>query len=226
MRLLFRGMVVLLAGLALAGGGVAQTSSSKASAGASAPAKRFCQTDGGFCFSYPASWTVVGEAFDNGVIVAPQQKAERALWDVVTVAMVVPAPAENQSARSADDVISTAMGNMRSDGRDPQTLERQQRTVDGLPAQMIRLHYHDDEGRDWIEELVFIAGPEQEIYSVALKAQPATIPRIEPAFGSILRSWKLRTSPTTSPAPAAASPGTGASGSPADPSAASPNPKN
>ena len=60
------------------------------------------------------------------------------------------------------------------------------------PAQMIRIRYHDEpSGRDWIEQLVFIEGPEQEIYSVALKAQPATISRLEPAFDAIVRSWKL-----------------------------------
>jgi hypothetical protein len=118
-----------------------------------------------------------------------------------------------------DDVISTAMANMQADGRNPQTLQRQQRTVDGLAAQMIRLRYHDDENRDWIEELVFIAGPEQEIYSVALKGQPSSIARLEPAFAGILRSWKLRAQSAASPVPAVEPPATPSSSAP-------PNPKN
>lgn len=210
MRLLLRCLLILLAGLAFTHDGRAQTTRGQSSPAGSS--KRFCQTDGGFCFTYPANWLVLGEAFGDGVIVAPQQKTERALWDEVTVATVVAAPAENQTGPSIDDIIGTAIANMQADGRSPQTQQRQQRTVDGLAAQMIRLQYHDDEGRDWIEELVFIAGPAQEIYSVALKAQPATIARIEPAFASVLRSWKLQSpsgaaaaAPATSPANAPAS---------------------
>ncbi len=93
---------------------------------------------------------------------------------------------------SIDQVIDTAMTNMKASGRDPATLQRQERTVAGLPAQLIRIRYHDEpSGRDWIEQLVFIEGPDQEIYSVALKAQPGTIARLEPAFDAIVRSWKL-----------------------------------
>jgi hypothetical protein len=229
MRLSFRGVLIVVASLALARVGGAQSSPSKPAPGTGVPSKRFCQAEGGFCFSYPASWQVLGQAFDNGVIVAPPQKTERALWDVVTVATVVPAPGENQTAPTVDDLISAATGNMQADGRNPQTLERQRRTVDGLPAQMIRLRYHDDEGRDWIEELVFIAGPEQEVYSVALKAQPASIARLEPAFAGILRSWKLRAQSAASQ-PAGESPAAASTAVPAtsstEPSSRPPNPKN
>ncbi len=112
---------------------------------------------------------------------------------------------------SIDQVIATAMTNMKASGHDPATLQRQERSIEGLPAQMIRIRYHDEpSGRDWIEQLVFIEGPEQEIYSVALKAQPGTISRLEPAFDAIVRSWKLESSenhvgsqaPMSSPSPA------------------------
>ncbi len=136
---------------------------------------------------------MLGESMGDGVVVAPQQTLDRELWDVVTVAAVVPPPAENQPAMSIDQVIATAMTNMQASGHDAATLQRQQRTVAGLPAQMLRIRYHDDpSGRDWIEQLVFIEGPEQEIYSVALKAQPGTISRLEPAFDAVVRSWKLQ----------------------------------
>ena len=127
-----------------------------------------------------------------GVIVAPQQTLDRLFWDEVTVTNVIPPPAENQPPLNIDQVIQTAMMNMRADDHAPTTLQRQERTVAGLPAQMIRIRYHDEpSGRDWIEQLVFIEGPDQQIYSVALKGQPGTISRLEPAFDSILRSWKL-----------------------------------
>ena len=173
--------------------------------------KRYCQQGGGFCFSYPAGWTMLGESIGDGVVVAPQQTLGRELWDEVTVAAVVPPPAEDQPAMSIDQVIATAMTNMKASGHDPATLQRQERSIEGLPAQMIRIRYHDEpSGRDWIEQLVFIEGPEQEIYSVALKAQPGTISRLEPAFDAIVRSWKLESSenhvgsqaPMSSPSPA------------------------
>lgn len=135
---------------------------------------------------------MLGESIGDGVVVAPQQTLDPTLWDEVTVAAVVPPPAEDQPAISIDQVIESAMTNMRASGHAPTTLQRQERTVAGLPAQMIRIRYHDEpSGRDWIEQLIFIAGPEQELYSVALKAQPATIARLEPAFDAIVRSWKL-----------------------------------
>ena len=138
---------------------------------------------------------MLGESIGDGVVVAPQQTLDRELWDEVTVAAVVPPPAENQPAMGISRVIETAMANMKASGHDPATLQRQERTVAGLPAQMIRIRYHDDPtGRDWIEQLIFIEGPDQEIYSVALKAQPGTIARIETAFDSIARSWKLGSS--------------------------------
>src|ERR1017187_4678800 len=53
------------------------------------PTNKYCQPDGGFCFRYPASWSVLGEVFEGkGVVVAPAQKQEREHWDEVTVALV------------------------------------------------------------------------------------------------------------------------------------------
>jgi hypothetical protein len=153
--------------------------------------KRYCEQNSGFCFSYQATWLMLGD-YGAGVIVAPHQTLDRELWDEVTVTTVIPPPAKEQPPLSIDDVIQTAMMNMRADDHAPTTLQRQERSVAGFPAQMIRIRYHDDpSGRDWIEQLVFIEGPDQQIYSVALKAQPGTFSRLEPAFNSIVRSWKL-----------------------------------
>ncbi len=161
---------------------------------------------------------MLGEAFGDGVVVAPQQTLDRNLWDEVTVAAVVPPPSEGQAASSIDQIIDTAMKNMREGGRNPITLQRQQLTVEGLPAQRIRIRYHDvPSDRDWIEELVFIEGPAQEIYSVALKAQPATIAGLAPAFDDIVRSWKLQTSDTVNSQPVATSPGKPAGSAPVTP---------
>jgi len=163
--------------------------------------KRFCSTEDGFCFAYPANWVVLGQAFDDGIVVAPKQSGDRALWDEVTVATIVPAPGDGQLSTSVEQVIDTATNNMRASGRNPATLQRQERTVDSLPAQMLKIRYHDeDSGRDWIEEVVLIEGPQQEVYSVALKAQPATLSTLEPAFAAILRSWKHSQPSDSSPA--------------------------
>ena len=54
-------------------------------------ARKYCHENLGFCFWYPTSWKLLGEVFDgNGVVIAPDQKDDRALWDVITVAMVAP----------------------------------------------------------------------------------------------------------------------------------------
>jgi hypothetical protein len=164
--------------------------------------------DNRFCFAYPASWQILGDAYVNGVILAPQQKLDRQLWDAVTVAAIVLPPEPNHLATSINDVIETAMAGLRESGRNPETLQRQQRTVDGKPAQMIKVRYHDQEtARDWVEELVFIEGPEQEIYSVALKCAPEHLKSMEPSLAAILRSWKLKEATVPSDATEPAQPG-------------------
>jgi hypothetical protein len=142
---------------------------------------------------------VLGEVFGDGVIIGPRQTIEQSLWNVVTVASVVPPPDEGETATTIDEVITTALNNMLATAHNPVTLQRQERTMAGLPSQMIKVRYHDDEtGRDWIEQLVFIEGPDQEIYSASLKAQPPDVARLEPAFESILRTWHLQTAKDSS----------------------------
>jgi len=177
------------------------------------PTTKYCQAEGGFCFRYPASWSVLGEVFDGkGVVVAPAQKQEREHWDEVTVALVVPPPGSAGDAVTIDQLIEQAMSGVRETGQSFETLERQRRRVDGKPAQMVKLHYVDKaDGREWIEELVFVEGPDAEIYSLALKCAPTSASRIEPAFSHIVDSWTLPVPEPPAEAPTApAAPSKGA----------------
>jgi hypothetical protein len=193
------------------------------------PWKSYCHPQYGFCFKYPAGWTMLGEVFDGaGVVVAPPQKQERELWDAVTVALVIPPPQGVAEPVTIDDAIAQSVAGVRQSGQSFVTEQRQQRTVNGNPAEMVKLHYVEKvNGRAWTEELVFIEGPEWEIYSVALKTATATLPRMEPQFARIVDSWRL---PLVGPPPgtseedgAKPKPKPGATGA-AKKSSTSPNP--
>jgi hypothetical protein len=157
------------------------------------PRKRYCQPDGGFCFKYPGSWTMLGEVYDgNGVVVAPPQKLDKALWDEITVALIVPPSEGDEEPVSLDVIIEQASKTVREGGQAFETLQRQQRTVDHKPAQMLKVRYREKAtDRDWVEEMVFIQGPDREIYSVALKCSPENLARLEPVFAGVLDSWVL-----------------------------------
>jgi hypothetical protein len=157
------------------------------------PTNKYCQPEGAFCFRYPASWSVLGEVFEGkGVVVAPAQKQEREHWDEVTVALVVPPPRGTADGVTIDQLIEQAASGVRESGQSFETLERQRRRVDGKPAQMLKLRYVDKaDGQEWVEELVFVEGPNAEIYSLALKCAPTSASKIEPAFSHIVDSWKL-----------------------------------
>ncbi len=135
---------------------------------------------------------MMGEIYDgNGVVVSPPQKNDPTLWSEVTVAMVAP-PKDSDEALGLDAIIEQAAAGMRESGQDFQTLRRQVRTVDAKPAELLKAEYHEKStGRDWIEELIFIQGPDNEIYSVALKCASSDIERLEPVFSEIVRTWKL-----------------------------------
>src|SRR5271157_3614126 len=117
--------------------------------------KSYCQPDGGFCFKYPSSWAMLGEVFEgNGVVVAPSQKLDKALWDEITVAMVLPPSEGDEEPLSLDALIEQASKSMREGGQNFETLQRQQRTVDHKPAQMLKVRYHEKAtDRDWVEQL-------------------------------------------------------------------------
>jgi hypothetical protein len=185
----------------------------------SLPWKHYCHGEDGFCFKFPAAWILLGDVFaGNGVVVAPPQKQERALWDEVTIALVIPSPEGDEDPVTIDQAIAQAVSSVREGGQSVETLERQQRTVDDKPAQMVKLRYKEmPGGREWIEELVFVEGPETEIYSVALKCAPSSLVRMEPVFSRIVDSWTL---PEVEPAPGA----TDEDAPPAKMPAASPSP--
>ena len=158
-----------------------------------APWKTYCHREQGFCFKYPAAWAMLGEVFaGNGVVVAPAQKQERADWDEVTVALVIPPPERDAERVSIDQAIEKAISGVRESGQNFETLQRQQRTVGDQPAELVKLHYVEKPGdREWVEELVFIEGPDSEVYSVALKCAPAALAHMEPLFLHIVESWRL-----------------------------------
>jgi hypothetical protein len=191
--------LALALSLGLVSAATAQTSSKPAAKAATW--KEYCHPDYGYCFKYPASWVSLGMIFNgNGIVVAPPQKEDRALWDEVTVALMVPPPEGDEDPVSIDQAIQKAVSSVRDSGQSFDTLQRQQRTVDGQPAQLIKLKYADKStGREWIEVLVFVAGPDSEIYSAALKSSPESLARIEPLFSRIVDSWKLP-EPEASPA--------------------------
>ncbi|HEY1732590.1 MAG TPA: hypothetical protein VGG15_12610 [Terriglobales bacterium] len=188
MQSLFR--VVLLSLISMQTGVVA-FSQAATNPHPSHPWKRYCQPNGGFCFKYPPTWKMLGEIYDgNGVVIAPVQKDEQPLWDEVTVAMV--APPSEEGGMGLNGVIEEAAKGMREAGQDFQTLRRQESTVDAKPSELLKAQYREKStGRDWIEELVFIQGPDNEIYSVALKTSPQNAARLEPVFTGILRTWTL-----------------------------------
>ena len=106
--------------------------------------KRYCQPNGGFCFKYPASWKMLGEIYDGkGVVVAPVQKEDQSFWDNITVAMVAPPTEGDDEGIGLNGVIEQAAAGMRDAGQNFQTLQRQQRTVDAKPAEMLKAQYRD-----------------------------------------------------------------------------------
>jgi hypothetical protein len=176
--------------------GLASIAASQAAAPAHKPAaawKKYCQPNGGFCFKYPPTWTMLGEVFaGNGVVVAPPQKDDRALWYEITLAMVAPSPEGDEEGPGLNGIIEQTMAAMREAGQNFITLQRQERTVDHQPAQMLKARYREKAtSHNWVEEMIFIQGPENEIYSVALKCAPQDLARLEPVLSEILKSWTL-----------------------------------
>src|SRR5208283_1312104 len=196
-----RKMLLVVLSLGLCAGGTAQTAAKPAHK--PPPWKEYCQGQDGFCFTYPPSWNLLGEVFDGkGVAVAPPQELDPTLWDAVTVALVIPAPTGGDKPVMIDEAIAKAISGVREGGQSFETLQRQQRRVDDKPAELVKLHYVDKStGREWIEELVFVEGPDSEIYSIALKCAPSSLIRIEPLFLQIVGSLTL---PEVKPTPGAA----------------------
>jgi hypothetical protein len=212
--------LVLLAVLSCSTGLASQTAG-KTPAKAN-PSKSYCHPVYAFCFKYPSSWGMLGDVFGGaGVVVAPPQKQERELWDSVTVALVVAPPKENEEPTTIGEAIAQAVSGVRRSGQNFETVERQHRSVNGNPAELVKLHYIENSGgREWTEELVFIQGPDSEIYSVALKSAPASLPRMDPAFARIVDSWNL---PDAASTPDTTDGAAGAKPKPAKPASTKPS---
>ena len=99
----------------------------------------------------------------------------------------LPQPPAGKERPTFDELIGVVLESMRP-GVHPQTLERKQMTLDGLPAQFLKLKYVED-GRPWIEEIVLIDG-EDVVYSMALRCTPDELPSFEPIFREIVGTWK------------------------------------
>jgi hypothetical protein len=128
----------------------------------------------------------------EGIVIAPEQKQDRSLWDEVTAGLIVPPPKGDADPVNIDQMLEQTMASLREGGQSVETLQRQERTVGGYPAQLLKVRYQErPSDHDWIEELVFIAGPDSEIYSVALKCSPESLTRLEPVLAGMLQSWKL-----------------------------------
>src|ERR1022692_5107172 len=193
MRLSLRIAILVVLALNLAAGAAGQKPfAGQAPLRKSVPRKRYCQP-GGFCFKYPSSWCVVGDVFHGqGCVVSPPQKLDRALLDEITVALILPPSEGDEEPMTLDSLIEQASKSMREGGQTFETLQRQQRTVDHKPAQMLKVRYREKAtDRDWVEEMVFIQGPDREIYSVALKCAPENLARLEPVLAGVLDSWVL-----------------------------------
>jgi hypothetical protein len=213
MRLFFRGLILVAVALCLSAAALCQTAAPPP-AHKPIPWKQYCQPDGGFCFQYPTSWKMLTDSFAaHGVAIAPTQKQDPTLWDEITVTMVVPPPQGDEEGIGLDGVIQQATTGLRESGQSFETLQRQQRTVDHKPAQLLKVQYREKStGHDWIEELIFIEGPDNEIYSVALKCAPENLARREPVLTGVLRSWSL-----PEPEPPVDAPGDEAPAQPAPP---------
>jgi hypothetical protein len=192
MRLSQRFAVLLVLTLSLAVIAAGQKPSA-APARKPVPRKSYCQPDFGFCFKYPSTWSELGQVFDgNGVVVAPSQKLDKTLWDEITVALILPPAVGDEEQVTLDGLIEQASKSIREGGQNFETLQRQQRTVNHKPAQLLKVRYHETAtDHDWIEEMVFIQGPDGEMYSIALKCSPENLARREPVFASVVESWTL-----------------------------------
>lgn len=142
---------------------------------------------------------MLGEVFaGNGVVIAPEQKQDRALWDEITVGLIVPPPKGDADPVSVDQFIEQTMASLREEGQNLETVQRQLRTIDGKPAQLLTLRYQEKgNSHDWVEKLALIEGSHDEIYSVALKCSPDSLVRLEPILSSVLQSWKLPEPPSS-----------------------------
>jgi hypothetical protein len=178
------------------GPAVAQTNPHRA-----VPAKRYCEGGGGYCFRYPSSWAEVGAEYPgNGVVIAPPQKQERALWDTITVVQMV-LVGDGAQNEPLSFYIDRATSGAREAGQDFQTLERRSGAVNGYPTESLTARYREnDSGREWVEKLIFIQA-DDETYSAVLKCAPENLARLEPTLRFVLQSFSVEHPESTTAEP-------------------------
>jgi len=67
---------------------------------------------------------MLGDVLDgHGVTIAPAQKQDREQWDEVTVALVIPAPDEDEDPVSLGEAIAKAVSGVRKSGQSFETLQ-------------------------------------------------------------------------------------------------------
>jgi hypothetical protein len=158
---------------------------------------QYCNPDVGFCFDYPKDWEMMGEVFEgDGVVVAPIQEGERTYWNQVTVAALPSAeddPEASDIPADLDETLQRMLDTMKQGTKTFETQQRKSETVDELPAQFMKVHYLEEgqKGREWIEELTFVQGPDNVIYSIALKSSPEMVAQLEPAYRAIVKSFQV-----------------------------------
>jgi hypothetical protein len=134
----------------------------------------YCNPDAGFCFDYPKDWEMLGEVFEgDGVVVAPTQQGDRTYWNQITVAALPSTdenPEESDAPADLNDTLAHMLDTMKEGTKSFETQQRRSETVDELPAQFMKVHYLEQgqKGREWIEELTFVQGPDNVIYSISL----------------------------------------------------------
>jgi hypothetical protein len=151
---------------------------------------KYCAPEGDFCVKYPTTWQPLGDSADSeGLVIAPAQPNKPAAqWSNVTItATDLPQPPAGKERPTFDELIGVVLESMRP-GVHPQTLERRQMAVDGLPAQFLKLKYVE-EGRTWIEEIVLIDA-DDVVYSLALRCTPEELASFEPIFKEIVGTWR------------------------------------
>lgn len=164
--------------------------------------KTYCSEEGAYCVSYPPTWDIMGDVFEGrGMVVAPTQNGkEKSMWNEITASVTdLPEEVAGKERPSFDEIISIALHDL--PGEHVETLQRTEMELHQRPAELVKVKYVDPETKKpWIEEIVFI-DDEEAIYSVALRAVPEDVPKLEDTFRTIVSTWRPSEAPPAVPAP-------------------------
>ncbi len=139
----------------------------------------------------PQNWRVLGDVYEGmGVSFAPPQPAQESLWAQVTVAATEVPLKEGQDPPTLENLITTVVGRMAESTGDLQTVRRMDTSLAGNPAQLLEVNYTQDEHR-WAEIVVVVDAEGGTFYTLVFKALVEKRDTYEPAFSSMLRSFRL-----------------------------------